>query len=287
MKTYRGYTDGDGTTGGPNGPVAVYANGREPDRLRHLIVHSPGGMAWGYGGSGAADLALSILADYLGEADTIPPHGRYDPAIAEQIQDTAAWTLHQDFKWAFVARFAQDRGWTLSEAEIAAWVAPRLPAVLSVRAERRALGLIGHRVQLDDGRRADVMDIDGAGEDVGLVVIVPDADDWQRIAPARVARDLGPMPDDEEDRTAGTPPESGRPETPPYPSWLDARTAWMADKLQPRRYAFPCPGCGCLVEASTGEMPTLSARGGLCPACHAAEEAMYRRATPDDFLHGG
>jgi len=82
VKTYRGYTDTDETVGGPSGPALVYAEGRAPYPLRHLIVHSPSGMAWGYGGSGAADLALAVLADYLGEAEAIPAHERYSHPVA-------------------------------------------------------------------------------------------------------------------------------------------------------------------------------------------------------------
>ena len=37
------------------------------DHLPHIVKHSPTGLAWGYGGSGPADLALSILADHFGE----------------------------------------------------------------------------------------------------------------------------------------------------------------------------------------------------------------------------
>jgi len=32
--------------------------------LKHIVRHSPDGFQWGYGGSGPADLALSILTDY-------------------------------------------------------------------------------------------------------------------------------------------------------------------------------------------------------------------------------
>lgn len=32
--------------------------------LEHIERHSPDGFQWGYGGSGPADLALSILTDY-------------------------------------------------------------------------------------------------------------------------------------------------------------------------------------------------------------------------------
>ncbi|MBT9252140.1 MAG: hypothetical protein KM296_00220 [Brockia lithotrophica] len=42
--------------------VVVTVNGMP---LHHVERHSPTGFEWGYGGSGPADLALSILHDYL------------------------------------------------------------------------------------------------------------------------------------------------------------------------------------------------------------------------------
>ena len=37
-----------------------------------LVRHSPDGFEWGYGGSGPADLARSIVGDLLEQADPIP-----------------------------------------------------------------------------------------------------------------------------------------------------------------------------------------------------------------------
>ena len=34
---------------------------------QHIVRHSPTGIEWGYGGSGPADLALSILTQYAGQ----------------------------------------------------------------------------------------------------------------------------------------------------------------------------------------------------------------------------
>lgn len=64
-------------------------------RLRHIVRHSPTGFECGYGGSGPADLALSILADHFGE-------------MAEDMrfpadEDSMALCLHQTFKWKFIA----------------------------------------------------------------------------------------------------------------------------------------------------------------------------------------
>lgn len=70
--------------------------------LRHRVYHSPTGMNWGYGGSGPADLARSILADYLG----------FVPAMA----------IYQDFKWQFVARVPEAYGWRITGQMIEDWL---------------------------------------------------------------------------------------------------------------------------------------------------------------------
>jgi len=199
MKTYRGYTDSDETSGGPNGPVVVYEDDHLPYKLRQMIVHSPSGMAWGFGGSGPADLALAILADYLGEADAIPAHDRYDPTLERRILDTRAARLHQAFKWQFIAPLDQGAGWALTGAEIDAWLTPQLPEIERAHRERRALALIGHRVELDDGGTVDVMDVDGDGEDLRLIVSPLGESAWFRVELPCVERDIGLLPDDEEE----------------------------------------------------------------------------------------
>lgn len=78
--------------------VVVTVNGQP---LRHIIRHSPTGLNWGYGGSGPADLALSILTHYLGNSEVVD-------------------RLYQSFKWDIIANL-KDR-WVLTGAEIAAWL---------------------------------------------------------------------------------------------------------------------------------------------------------------------
>lgn len=103
---------------GPDHPVGDDAEGRvyalrrdptpwiearEPDgttrRVRHRVRHSPTGVDWGYGGSGPADAALSILWDHRGVE---PPTETY-----------------QAFKWQVVARLRD--GAVLSGPEVARW----------------------------------------------------------------------------------------------------------------------------------------------------------------------
>lgn len=85
--------------------VTVREDDGKPKPLVHQARHSPTGFEWGYGGSGPADLALSILWDLLGES--------------------LANRLYQDFKFAFIATAERDR-FEISEADIRMWLGPVL-----------------------------------------------------------------------------------------------------------------------------------------------------------------
>jgi hypothetical protein len=63
-----------------------------------LRNHSPNGFEWGYGGSGPAQLALAIMADYLAD-------------------DDKALSLYQLFKWQVIA-ILPHQGWSLTSSEI-------------------------------------------------------------------------------------------------------------------------------------------------------------------------
>ena len=105
LKTYRG-TPGDAK-------VLVYPLDGEPYQLRHIVYHSPDGFAWGYGGSGPADLALSILADHLGECSA-----GEDPWLG----NPQCWRYYQPFKFDFVANWPMDVPFELHSEEIDAWL---------------------------------------------------------------------------------------------------------------------------------------------------------------------
>ncbi len=105
-KVYRGRRLADGR-------VEVTVDGRP---LRHVALHSPTGFEWGYGGSGPADLALSILADHLGEN---PSRRDLDAGRSR------AWQLHQEFKWAFIAPLERKSDWVILGSEIEAWLRGR------------------------------------------------------------------------------------------------------------------------------------------------------------------
>jgi hypothetical protein len=92
--------------------------------LPHIPYHSDG-FECGYGGSGPADLALSILADHFGEAIPLD-HFRTLTARRTLIERSRCWKLHQPFKWHFIV--PMDRvGGTISSAQIDAWLAREAP----------------------------------------------------------------------------------------------------------------------------------------------------------------
>lgn len=78
--------------------------------LPHVERHSPDGFAWGYGGSGPADLALSILAFVNGNG--------------EAMKDAPA--LYQAFKNDVVALLPTNEGFTLPVVLIRAWLNQQL-----------------------------------------------------------------------------------------------------------------------------------------------------------------
>ena len=93
--------------------------------LRHCVYHSPTGFETGYGGSGPADLALSILADFLGVS----------PEKVKKVLDKALTLsshnashvplkMHQMFKSDFIARHKLEPGdsYNIAGDEIARWI---------------------------------------------------------------------------------------------------------------------------------------------------------------------
>lgn len=64
-----------------------------------LANHSPAGFGWGYGGSGPAQLALSLLADYLGN-------------------DALALRAYQMFKLRVIAKLTNGSKFSLTRGQI-------------------------------------------------------------------------------------------------------------------------------------------------------------------------
>ena len=77
------------------------AEGEARASVPHSARHSPTGIEWGYGGSGPADLALSVLLALVG--------------------DRAAGALYQLFKHEVIAR-VPEAGGVLRAADVRAWV---------------------------------------------------------------------------------------------------------------------------------------------------------------------
>ncbi|MDH3664374.1 MAG: DUF6166 domain-containing protein [Alphaproteobacteria bacterium] len=112
-KTYRGLLLVDGSRWVYAADEKDIVHGLKP-RL-DLANHSPDGFAWGYGGSGPAQLSLALLADALGD-------------------DERALRLYQPFKHAYIAGLRQDKAWEVSEDFIVI-MAAHVEAQLRARCE--------------------------------------------------------------------------------------------------------------------------------------------------------
>jgi len=87
------------------GDTVVCGSTRRPLPLcLELRNHSPTGFAWGYGGSGPAQLALALLMDAIGNEEL-------------------ALTHYQDFKREHVSNWGER--WSITAREIRAFVAQR------------------------------------------------------------------------------------------------------------------------------------------------------------------
>lgn len=82
--------------------VTVDGKALDPKPSQKVWNHSPDGFNCGYGGSGPAQLALAIL-------------------LAAGIRPERAVTLHQAFKWSFIATLPRDESFTL-DVDVLKWV---------------------------------------------------------------------------------------------------------------------------------------------------------------------
>jgi len=80
--------------------------------LKQIVRHSPTGMEWGYGGSGPADTALSILVDFL---------LRTKKDLTEKQAIKMVDRHYMDFKDKFIAS-ADREGFELKDETIRQWL---------------------------------------------------------------------------------------------------------------------------------------------------------------------
>lgn len=112
------------------GGFEVRCNGRLLRPRHDLFNHSPDGFAWGYGGSGPAQLALAILADHLTRVPAdrqlarrlvarpgaeVPEMSDHNP---DNDPDALAIIAHQSFKWAVVQAIPMVEGFSLSTEDV-------------------------------------------------------------------------------------------------------------------------------------------------------------------------
>ena len=90
----------------------------------HVVVHhSPTGFEWGYGGSGPADLALNVVEVVLNRIGYKGDKMKCWDGDCFML----SWSLHQDFKWQFIA--SADRfGDTIPYATVEAWIKQKADA---------------------------------------------------------------------------------------------------------------------------------------------------------------
>jgi hypothetical protein len=99
-----------------DGRHEVTVDGWRP--LVHIARQSPDGFAWGYEGPSPHDLALSLLADALGE----------DPPAGWDDGHTLSDDLYRTFEKDVLRRIPPGKGWMLRRTHILRWVGERVPA---------------------------------------------------------------------------------------------------------------------------------------------------------------
>lgn len=100
------------------GRVSCTFNGRP---VPHVKWHSPAGFEFGYGGSGPADLALSILAHHLGldAKKTSSQIHSYRHLLSPEVERLVE--LHQHFKFAAIAP-CKDRRLVIERSAVQAFL---------------------------------------------------------------------------------------------------------------------------------------------------------------------
>jgi len=123
------YTVARGTDGTVRATVQEQENGGRLHayNLRHCVYHSPTGFETGYGGSGPADLALSILADYFEVTPSQIDRANRKIGLDDEPADNAL-RLHQNFKFYMIAPRNIENGeqYSITSDDIDAWIKSRV-----------------------------------------------------------------------------------------------------------------------------------------------------------------
>lgn len=122
-RVYRGWLDENNE---PHVEVVSWPDSRGR-ALTHIPHHSPMGFAWGYDGSGPSDLALAILANYLGERKQ-SVLAFLHRKLTDDTKHSKAVRMHQEFKRAFIsglpwhANMHRESAWEIKGTDIEAWL---------------------------------------------------------------------------------------------------------------------------------------------------------------------
>ena len=92
-KVYVGFRPGGPDSNEVNVSVVEDGDARELDGRLDLKSHSPSGFRWGSSGTGAAQLALAILADATGSDDYAARHHHWFKLEVVSVLPREAWKL--------------------------------------------------------------------------------------------------------------------------------------------------------------------------------------------------
>lgn len=101
--------------------VVVERPGQKPyslDWRLDIVNHSPTGIGWGYPGSGAAQCAVAILADYFSDGENPKFQKRQWDDRSPDGPNELALQFYMDFKWAYISRLKMDEGFELTGDQI-------------------------------------------------------------------------------------------------------------------------------------------------------------------------
>lgn len=93
----------------PTGGLTVYIGGvfLDPAPSQAIYNHSPDGFAWGYGGSGPAQLALAILLHFSNEQIAAKYYQQYKTEVVANLDPLGFQIPHREVKrW-----LAANAGW--------------------------------------------------------------------------------------------------------------------------------------------------------------------------------